>query len=215
MGITITVPADTKTPGTAGHTSDHNLISDALTTLGAAAANTAGDTFTGTVNFADSSAISSSGYVGKDGITYGPVGRGIAFAAGQAVSSTSYVDLTGVTFTLGTGTYKFRFDVNMKANASAGQWLVILQSAATVSSINYGFRYTSAAGVSAYTGNITAVNTDLAGPATSVTGFYEVSVIGKIVTSSGGAFKMQGKTTVGADTWNIFAGSSLEILHVA
>lgn len=47
MAITITVPADTKTPGTAGHTSDHNLMSDALTTLGASAANTAGDTFTG------------------------------------------------------------------------------------------------------------------------------------------------------------------------
>jgi hypothetical protein len=47
VSITITVPADTKTPGSAGHTSDHDLMSDALTTLGASAANTAGDTFTG------------------------------------------------------------------------------------------------------------------------------------------------------------------------
>lgn len=31
MGIAITLPADTKTPGSAGHTSDHNAIVDAVT----------------------------------------------------------------------------------------------------------------------------------------------------------------------------------------
>ncbi len=36
MGVTITVPADTKTPGTAGHTSDHNVMADALTALSTA-----------------------------------------------------------------------------------------------------------------------------------------------------------------------------------
>jgi len=33
LGVTVTVPADTKTPGTAGHTSDHNVIVDAITAL--------------------------------------------------------------------------------------------------------------------------------------------------------------------------------------
>ena len=46
----ITLPLDTKTPGTAGHTSDHNLIVDAVTAVAAAAAATAGDTFTGDVH---------------------------------------------------------------------------------------------------------------------------------------------------------------------
>jgi hypothetical protein len=54
MTIVITVPADTKTPGSAGHTSDHNLIVDALTALATSAANTAGDTFTGGVTLAAS-----------------------------------------------------------------------------------------------------------------------------------------------------------------
>lgn len=51
MGITISLPADTKTPGTAGHTADHNAIVDAVTTAFASAANTAGDTFSGSTEF--------------------------------------------------------------------------------------------------------------------------------------------------------------------
>lgn len=47
MAITITVPSDTHAPNDSGHTTDHNTIVDALTALAAAAANTAGDTFTG------------------------------------------------------------------------------------------------------------------------------------------------------------------------
>lgn len=46
MPITITVPADTKTPGTAGHTSDHNVIADALATLGTKALSADGDVVT-------------------------------------------------------------------------------------------------------------------------------------------------------------------------
>jgi hypothetical protein len=49
MAITITTPADTHVPLDVAHTSDHNTIVDALTTLGSSAANTAGDTFTGDV----------------------------------------------------------------------------------------------------------------------------------------------------------------------
>jgi hypothetical protein len=40
MGVTVTVPADTKTPGTAAHTSDHNLIVDAITALSTGVADT-------------------------------------------------------------------------------------------------------------------------------------------------------------------------------
>lgn len=43
----ITLPADTKTPGNAGHTSDHNLIVDAVSAVAGAAVNSAGDTMTG------------------------------------------------------------------------------------------------------------------------------------------------------------------------
>lgn len=46
MPITVTLPADTKTPGTVGHTSDHNTIIDAITTIAAAAVNGSGDTVT-------------------------------------------------------------------------------------------------------------------------------------------------------------------------
>lgn len=51
MAITITTPADTNVPLNVAHTTDHNTIVDALTTLGNSAANTAGDTFTGAVTF--------------------------------------------------------------------------------------------------------------------------------------------------------------------
>ena len=46
MPITITVPADTKAPSNTNHTFDHDVISDALTTLAAAAVNGSGDTVT-------------------------------------------------------------------------------------------------------------------------------------------------------------------------
>ena len=51
MTITITLPSDTHSPNDTGHTTDHNTIVDALSTLGTNAANTNGDTFTGLTTF--------------------------------------------------------------------------------------------------------------------------------------------------------------------
>lgn len=215
MAITITVPADSKTPGTAQHTSDHNVISDALTTLGSSAANTAGDTYTGPVTFADGSKITSAGYVGKDTVTYGPLGQAMVFAAGQTVSSTGFINLNGLAFTVGVGTYLFRCELQLNAAASAGQWQVQLAFPGTTSDLSYGFKYVSAAGVEALSVNKTTFASALAGPATSVAGAYWAIIKGKMTTTVGGNLHAQGLTTVGADTWQLFTASYLEVIEAA
>jgi hypothetical protein len=229
----ITVPADTKTPGTAGHTSDHNTIVDAITTIANAAAATAGDTFTGemtftaasdlklggrsapsnTASFAKGYADSGSGkshlkYVSDDTVSYA-TGRVSARAAGQTVSSVSMVDLTGLSVSVGIGTYKFRLLIQLTANASAGQWAIQLV-APTTSDVNYGFKFTSGAGVIAANNNRTAFSTQQSGPATSVAGVYWAEIEGTATFTAAGTLKAQGLTTIGADTWTMYPSATLE-----
>lgn len=71
MPITVTLPTDTKTPSTAGHTTDHNIIVDGITALGAVAFNLAGDTVSGLSEF-------------DGGITFGTAAPGTP-ASGKAV----------------------------------------------------------------------------------------------------------------------------------
>jgi hypothetical protein len=229
----VTVPGDTKTPGTAGHTSDHNTIVDAITTIANAAAATAGDTFTGEVTFTAASDLKLGGrsapsntasfakgyadnasgkshvkYVSDDGVSYA-TGRVTARAAGQTVSSTSMVDLTGLSVSVGIGTYKFRLKIALTANASAGQWGIQLV-APTTSDVNYEFRWTSAAGVSALNVNRTTFSAQQSGPNPSVAGAYWAEVEGTFTTTAAGTFKAQGLTTIGADTWTMYTSATLE-----
>ncbi len=213
MAITVTLPADTKVPGNGSHTTDHNTIVDAVQTLANDAANTAGDTFTGTVTFSDTATIGSTGYTGKDAISYGPMGRKKIFASDNiAIATQSYVALTGMSMPLGIGTYGFVIKIHMKANTNNGQWSVELTGPAT-SSLHYGFQYVSAAGVTALNSNVTGFSSNLSGPATSVTGFYWITIEGQLTTTATGNLVVLGKDsgTAGTDTWNYFAPSYIEI----
>jgi hypothetical protein len=51
MAITISTPTNPESVGNTGHTTDHNTIVTALTTLANSAANTSGDTFSGQMDF--------------------------------------------------------------------------------------------------------------------------------------------------------------------
>jgi hypothetical protein len=233
MSITVTLPTDTKVPGAAGHTSDHNTIVDAVQAIANAAANTAGDTFTGevtvtsagdlklggrsaptnTASFAKGYADSGSGkshlkYVSDDTVSYA-TGRVSARAAGQTVSSLTMVDLTGLSVQVGIGTYKFRLAIQLTANASAGQWAIQLV-APTISDANYGFRFFSTAGVTAANANRTTFSAQQSGPATSVAGVYWAEIEGTATFTAQGTLKAQGLTTVGADTWTMYPSATLE-----
>lgn len=76
MSIAVSLPLDTKTPGTAGHTTDHNIIVDAVTTLSTSAAATAGDTFTGLLTAAANVKVSNTAAPGT------PSGGAQLYAAG-------------------------------------------------------------------------------------------------------------------------------------
>lgn len=152
-------------------------------------------------------------YVGSDGIDYITGGLVIGGPNNQAISSLVYVPVTGMSQALGIGKYKFKVSVELKANANAGQWFVDLGFSGTAT-VNHDFMVTSAAGVVSYTANIAAFNTDLTGPATSVLGFYKGVAEGEITVSVAGTLAVNAKTSVAADTFNIFAGSSMEFTPV-
>ena len=152
-------------------------------------------------------------YVSDDGVDYA-TGRVTSYGPpNQGISSTSFVSLTNMAVSLGVGTYKFGVLVALKANANAGQWAVEINFSGTAST-SYEFRFTSAAGVQGLNANVTAFSTTLAGPATSVLGFYWAEIYGKITVSAAGSLSVLGKTTVAADTWNAFDGSWIEAYPV-
>jgi hypothetical protein len=152
-------------------------------------------------------------YVGEDGGDY-DTGRQTAFASGQTVSATSMTTLTGMTVPVGSGVlYRFKVLVHLNAAASAGQWQIQV-TGPTITSTNYGFRFFSAAGVGGANVNRTALTTALGGPATSVAGAYWAEIEGQVVPSAAGSLTVQGKTTIGADTFDIETGSYIEILPV-
>ena len=146
MTIAVTVPADTKTPGTAGHTTDHNAISDALTTLGANAANTGGDTFTGAVSFAASASDTKSGgriYGAQADASQSALTNPVAFAdishaytipANDAAAGTTYIiELQFFGVWQASGNLNIGFDLDgTKAN------LVPVASGLATAGQNYG-----------------------------------------------------------------------------
>lgn len=131
-------------------------------------------------------------------------------AAGQTVSSTSFVTLTGMAVTLDIGTWFFRARVFLNANASAGQWQLEVTAPAGTSATSYSFKYESAAGVVALNVNRTTFATALGGPATSVSGAYWATIEGVTTLSAAGTLVVKGKTTVGADTFDVEPGSYFE-----
>lgn len=118
MSITVTLPADTKTPGTAGHTSDHNAIVDAITTIANAAVNgtSSGDTVTlATATPGTPSAGTSVLYSSSGGTPQAKLDSGLAGSL-----SPSQSDLTTFTVTAAANT-QFSKQWSIPANdASAG-----------------------------------------------------------------------------------------------
>lgn len=152
-------------------------------------------------------------YVGSDGVDYA-TGRVLATGPNnQAINTTGFTALTGMSVALGVGTYMFRILVELKANSSAGQWLLEILFSGTAT-VNYGFRFTSAAGVAGLNANVSAFGSSLGGPATSVLGFYWAEIEGKIVVTAAGNLSVSGATTATADTFNVFLGSYIEAFPV-
>jgi hypothetical protein len=154
-------------------------------------------------------------YVSNDGVDYatgrvtatGPNNQSVSAVAGSPVA------LTGMSVSLGVGTYMFRALVQLKANANASNWNLLLEFSGT-STQNYGFRWTSAAGVTAVNANITAVATALTGPATSVLGFYWAEITGEVTVSVAGSLSLSAYTGNVADTFNVFAASFIEAFPI-
>lgn len=137
-----------------------------------------------------------------------------SFATGQTVSSTSLIDLTGLSVSLGVGTYIFRFHVELKANFSAGEWQLEPSLPGGVGSIDYGIRWNDGgSGAGCATGRSSPTLDH--GPNPSVSGPYWVELTGQIVVTTAGTFKLQGSTTVAADTWQLYTASYVEVVQVA
>lgn len=117
MPITITVPADTHIPGDTGHTTDHNTIADALTTLGNNAANVAGDTFTGPLVCSSTLAVT-----GASTLTGGLVSPHSALAGWPDMSTVDTTNYTANT----TGFLQFSKAVSIPAgDAQTGTTYVL------------------------------------------------------------------------------------------
>lgn len=152
-------------------------------------------------------------YEDEAGVTY-DTGRITAFKAGnQAVSTVALVALAGMSVAVGPGTYHVRVQLQLKANAAAGQWQASLSGPAA-SLVSLMTKWTSAAGAMALTANVGALPATVTGPNPSVLGFYEAIIEGEITFTAAGNLAVSGLTTVAADTWNCFAGSSVEAFPV-
>lgn len=146
--------------------------------------------------------------------------NGKAFATGrllctgppnQAISSQTpaYTALTNMSIALSPGAYMFRVLIEMKANNAANQWLTELLFSGTAT-CNYGFRYTSAAGVVGLNANRTAFSSALGGPATSVVDYYWAEMAGYINVTASGNLSVSGSNSAAAVSWNAFQGSFME-----
>jgi len=151
-------------------------------------------------------------YVDSSGATY-DTGRVTGQAAGQTVNATAFTPLTGLTVALGVAKYRFRALIPLSAAAAAGQWQTQLLFSGTAT-VNYGFRWTSAAGLSALNAGQGSFGANLNGPNPSVAGAYWAEYEGEITVTVAGSLSLSGATTVVADTWTVTTGSYIEAVPV-
>lgn len=128
----------------------------------------------------------------------------------QTVNNTVFNAVPGLAVGIpGPGNYRFHARVMLQPAASAGQWETQIQGNVSDTNINYGFRWTSAAGLSGLNVNRNAWNITLAGPTPSVAGAYWAEYEGTFTASAAGTLEILAATTVAADTFNIFTGSGI------
>jgi len=151
-------------------------------------------------------------YVDSSGATY-DTGRVTGQAAGQTVNATAFTPLTGLTVALGVAKYRFRALIPLSAAAAAGQWQTQLLFSGTAT-VNYGFRWTSAAGLSALNAGQGSFGANLNGPNPSVAGAYWAEYEGQVTVTAAGSLSLSGATTVVADTWTVTTGSYIEAVPV-
>ena len=152
-------------------------------------------------------------YAGADGGDYSLgqlLAHGTNGSSGQTINSTGFTAINGLSVNVGIGIYKFRIEVDLTTAAAAGQWELAL-TAPAVSTVDYKFFWDSGAGAAAGAVHQTTITTVQKGPNPSVIGPYWATYSGIVRFTAAGAFAVTAATTVGADTFTVWDGSTMEL----
>lgn len=153
-------------------------------------------------------------YVSSDGVSYG-TGRVIAHAAngasGQTISTVTFVAINGMSVNVGIGKYKFRVVVDLSPAAAAGRWEIAMTTTATVSATDFESFWKSIAGVVGGSVHQTTITNTQSGPNPSVIGGYSQVFEGFVQFSTAGTMSVTAATTVAADTFTVWDGSTIEL----
>lgn len=130
------------------------------------------------------------------------------------INSTSFTNILSVAVASGR-TYKFDMMLFLNAAHSAGQWQIQV-AGPTFSLLDYNFKWTSGAGVTALNTTRTTLSATQSGPNPSVAGPYWAEIHGFITTTAAGHLVIKAASSTGAtDTWTYDISSFLEVLEIA
>ena len=153
-------------------------------------------------------------YVGGDGVDYG-TGRVISHASnggsGLTINAVTFTAITGMTVNAGVGLYKLRIVVDLTTAAAAGRWELQLSTTGVTSTTDYEFFWKSGAGVVGGAVHQTSITTTQIGPNPSVIGPYSAVYEGIVRFTTAGTLTVTAATTVAADTFTVWDGSTIEL----